>query len=181
MTQPADRFPSFRERLVFDADRGELRDGDARYLLMRHDSLTGMFARLPETARRQALAALGDAVAAAGGRSAGSYMAASPHRSNDLLRMIEATASQLGWGRWTFVHSHARALGLHVVNSPFAVGAGPCEEPACVPIAGMLRAVASLVFSAPAAAEETACAAAGRDACRFRAWVAAGADQPSGG
>jgi predicted hydrocarbon binding protein len=181
MSQPAHGQTSFRERLVFDADLGELRDGDARYLLMRHDSLMGMFARLPSIVRRQALAALGDAVAAAGGRSVARYMAASPCRSDDLLRTIEATALELGWGRWTFAHSHARALRLDVVNSPFAMGAGPSEEPVCAPIAGMLRAVASLVLAAPAAVEETACAAAGGGACRFRARVAAGTDQSSGG
>jgi predicted hydrocarbon binding protein len=141
----------------------------------------GMFARLPPTIRRQALAALGDAVAAAGGRSAARYMALGPGSHDDLLRTIEATASQLGWGRWTFARSHARALRLDVVNSPFAMGAGPSDEPVCAPIAGMLRAVASLIFAAPAAVEETACAAAGESACRFRAWVAAGAEEFGGG
>ncbi len=181
MSQSVDRHLGFRERLVFDAGLGELRDGDARYLLIRHDSLMGMFARMPAATRRQALLALGDAVAAAGLRSAQRYRAAGSGNCEDLLGTIEAIAAQLGWGRWSFAPSQARTLRLDVVNSPFAAGAGASPEPVCAPIAGMLRAVASLVFAAPAAVEETSCAATGSDACRFRARAVAGVDRSSGG
>ena len=40
-----------------DAALGELSEGDARYLLIRHDSLMGLFQRLPEPSRSGALGA----------------------------------------------------------------------------------------------------------------------------
>lgn len=156
---------AFRERLVHDAERGELRDGEARYLLIREDSLMGMFRRLPDAARSEALAAFAASIAEHGRRSAESYRSGSD--ADALLRTIEQTAPQLGWGRWRFEHGDADRLELEVANSPFAHGYGAAPQPVCAAIAGMLRAVASLAFGAPATAEERRCAATGHPACRF--------------
>ena len=71
MTAASSPSPCFADRLVRDAERGEWRDGETRYLLLRQDSLMGMFRRLAPSARDEALAALAAAVAEAGGRSAG--------------------------------------------------------------------------------------------------------------
>ncbi len=166
-TAPSQR--KFSERLVRDPSSGEWRDGDVRYLLIRHDSLMGMFRRLPDTARRQAFAAFCDSVAEHGGHSAGNYLAPGADGMANFLRIVETTAPQLGWGRWTFDRTHPDELHLEVANSPFAAGYGVAQEPVCAPIRGMLGAVASLVFDAPAHIEETACAALGANSCRFHA------------
>ena len=148
-----------------DAARGELTEGAARYLLVRHDSLMGLFQRLAEPARSEALAAFADSVAEHGGRSAESYRAENP---DHLLPKIAEKASQLGWGSWTF-ELDGESIVLTVRNSPFAQGFGNSIRPVCAPIAGMLRAVTSLLFGAEAAASESSCAAAGGDVCVFRA------------
>ena len=148
-----------------DAALGELRDGDIRYLLVRHDSLMGLFTRLHEPARNQALAALADSVAEHGGRSAARYRAEDPEK---LLVTIAAKASQLGWGRWTFERK-GDSIELTVENSPFAQGHGPSAGPVCAAITGMLRATAALVLGGQVHAEEFSCAATGAATCVFRA------------
>ncbi len=158
---------AFRDRLAWIPEQGELRDGEARYVLMRHDSLMGLFRNLPESARGAALDALAASVALHGARSAERYRRAGGE-GDALLATIEATAPQLGWGVWRIERAGAE-LRLEVENSPFAAGHGPSSAPVCAPIAGMLQAVAGLVLGAPARAREDACAAAGASMCRFHA------------
>lgn len=148
-----------------DPARGELREGDARYLLVRCDSLMGMFRRLAEPARSEALAAFADSVAEHGGRSAERYLSEVDRKR--LLGKIEAAASDLGWGVWKFERENG-SLALTVENSPFAHGHGPSAGPVCAAISGMLQAVAALLGEVERRAEEVSCAAMGSAACRFR-------------
>lgn len=125
----------------------------------------GLFQRLAEPARSEALSAFADSVAEHGGRSAQGYRAENP---DHLLPNVAAKASDLGWGGWTFERD-GESIVLTVQNSPFAQGFGNSAQPVCGPIAGMLQAVASLVLGSEARAEETSCAATGGTACIFRA------------
>ncbi len=160
--------PEFRDRLAFDSAAGTILDQTRRYLLIRPDSLMGIFARLPAAARQEALAAMEDAVFEHGSDSARAYRASGAGDAHALVALIERTAPQLGWGRWSFTFETDR-LGLTVSNSPFAQGYGASSEPVCHAIKGMLRAVAAMVFDAPADAREHACTACGADDCRFEA------------
>lgn len=157
---------SFKARLALDERRGEWRDGDARYLMIRHDSLMGMFRLLPAATRQAALAAFAESVASNGRRSVESYCLTAA-AAEALLAVIAETAAQLGWGRWRFERTASDELRLDVTNSPFAAGAGHTHEPVCAAIAGMLRAVAGTIFGRPADAQEISCVAAGGDLCRF--------------
>ncbi|MBV8535432.1 MAG: 4-vinyl reductase [Alphaproteobacteria bacterium] len=154
------------DRLVHDTNAGEIRDGDIRYLMFRTDAVMGLFKRLPEAARRDALAALADSIEENGGRSAAAYRA-SGAAGAALLDVIVETAPQLGWGTWSFVERRADRLVLEVRNSPFVHGFGGSALPICAPIVGMLRVVSSMVLGAPTAVEETVCAAQSPDVCRF--------------
>ena len=60
----------FRDRLVFDAERGEYRDGAIRYMMIRPDALMGMIAEMPEAARGHAMEAFGRSIRRFGGHSA---------------------------------------------------------------------------------------------------------------
>jgi len=157
---------SFRERLVFDPTRGEYRDGDIRYMMIRPDALMGMIGELPEAMRPLVLEAFARSIRRAGGRSARSYQAAGAADATALLAVIEETAPQLGWGRWQLQRTQD-GLALTVENSPFAAGAGPAAHPVCAPIRGMLAAVGELVMGETVAVKETACAATGAPCCRF--------------
>jgi len=147
-----------------DPARGELREGDARYLLIRDDSLMGIFQRLAEPARSEALRAFAESVAQFGGCSAARYAIDGP---TQFLGAVAAKAGELGWGEWRFSRESAGELVLEVRNSPFAHGHGPSAAPVCAAITGMLRAVGAHVFDAPAESEESACAASGEPVCRF--------------
>jgi predicted hydrocarbon binding protein len=157
---------TFRDRLRFDAERGEYRDGDIRYMMIRPDALMGMIAELPEATRPIALEAFARSIRRAGGRSARSYQAAGSADAADLLHVIEQTAPQLGWGRWRLARS-ADTVTLTVENSPFVAGSGPSPHPVCAPIRGMLAAVGEIVLDEPVAVTETTCAAMGAPCCSF--------------
>lgn len=157
---------NFRERLIYDAEHGEYRDGDIRYMMIRPDALMGMIAELPKDVRPLALEAFVRAIHRFGQRSARSYQAAGAADAAALLRVIEQTAPQLGWGCWRLERA-LDGLTLTVENSPFATGAGRSPYPVCAPIRGMLAAVGELAMGEPVAVSETACVAIGAPSCRF--------------
>jgi len=166
---------ALHERLVFDTARGEVRDADRRYLLMRTDVLMGLFDALPADARVEALHALGRSVARHGAGSVRAY--AESIGPVELCAAMEDAASSLGWGRWRLDATDPLCVGLTVENSPFAAAAGRSTEPVCHAIAGMLEALAGTLWRAPAHARETSCAAvSGEGPCRFTTSLATEAD-----
>lgn len=158
----------FLNRLAFDPEAGTLRDGEIRYLMIRDDTLMGLFKHLPEPARTAAFTALAESTFEFGSRSAAKYRA-SGAAGAALLDVIVETAPQLGWGVWSFTERATDRLTLEVRNSPFVSGHGPSAVPVCAPIAGMLRAVSGMVLDCPTAVAESACAAQGGVVCRFTA------------
>lgn len=163
--------PPFRERLVWDGQKGEILDETRRYMLLRPEALMGLFRRLPDDARGPALEALGASIFEQGSDSARAYQAHGGQGAQ-LARIVAETAPQLGWGIWSFEvapEERPETLVLTVRNSPFAMGMGYSNVPVCHAIAGMVRAVATLVFERPATAVETQCAATGAPFCRFEA------------
>lgn len=157
----------FRDRLAFDGAEGEIRDETRRYMLMRPAALMGMFRRLDDETRMQALEALAASVIEMGGDSARAYRAHGGGDAEVLQATVERTAPELGWGVWQFTRAGSR-LSLTVHNSPFAEGHGSAPHPVCHAVAGMATAVARLVLDDDdATAVETACVACGVPACRF--------------
>ncbi len=160
----------FLDRLTFDPDHGAHMDEARRYMMIRPDALMGIFRRLDPDARGTALEAFGAAIFEQGSDSARAYRAVSGDGAA-LVRVIQATAPQLGWGVWQMTLSDDR-LDLSVRNSPFVAGYGPSDSPVCHAILGMLRAVAGMVLGGQGRidAAELSCAACGAPLCRFQAW-----------
>lgn len=159
---------AFLDRLDWDPERGVLRDGPARYVVLRADSLMGLFREIEGETRQHALDALRRATARAGGDSLARYRATSNLGDADFVALVERTAAELGWGRLRFATGPDR-LGLEVRDSPFAAAFGSSPTPVCAPLAGILEAVAAILLDRAVAARETACAAQGAPACRFAA------------
>ena len=158
---------SFRERLQYDAGRGEYLDSGIRYMMIRPDALMGILHELDGAQRLPVLEAFARSITRHGSKSARAYQAMGAADADALLETIRATAPELGWGRWRFTRVDG-GLDLTVENSPFAQGHGPSENPVCSPIVGMLRAIGSMALGGDVEVMETACAAmAGVDACRF--------------
>ena len=159
--------PPLRERLVW-SDDGALNDGEIRYLLIRTDSLMQLFKRLPPDARRQALETFAESVSENGRKSLEARMRRLNLSREQLYADIaKSSASQLGWGVWTFQRSGTEGFTVDVANSPFVHGFGPSDHPVCFPIKGMLAAMGELVLGSPVHVEETACAAVAGQCCRF--------------
>ncbi len=156
----------FRARLEFDPARGEYRDGDIRYMMIRPDALMGMIAELPAETRPLVLDAFARAISRFGGRSARTYRDRGAADPASLLAVIAATAPELGWGRWDIAQP-ADGLDVTVQNSPFPAGAGAVGHPVCAPIRGMLTAVGEFALGVPVTVAETDCAATGAPCCRF--------------
>jgi hypothetical protein len=168
---PAEARP-LRERLHWSADDGAVRDGPRRYLMMRPDVLMGMLRRLPPEARSQAMSAFADSVAEHGTDSIRAYFRQVGEDPSALLAATVGAAADLGWGRWRFEPGRDR-LGLAVDASPFAEGFGAADVPACAPIAGMLRAVATVSTGIECEVRELRCVACGAPRCEFEArWYA---------
>ncbi|ATN32298.1 hypothetical protein ACO34A_00530 [Rhizobium sp. ACO-34A] len=158
----------FGERLRHDPERGEMRDGSIRYLMMRPDALMGMFARLAPDIRAKAVEALTASVAEFGGRSVQAYGLGGASQADALMKTIVETSADLGWGSWTFARDGDGSVRVEVLNSPFAEGAGTRGEAVCVPIAGILTAMAPLLVGEDATVKETCCAAVRQgEPCRF--------------
>lgn len=157
----------FRERLAFDADCGEYRDGAIRYMMIRPDALMGILHQLPADMQPAVLEAFARSITEAGGKSAAAYRAAGSVDGPALVATIARTAPELGWGIWTLTLGASR-MDLSVANSPFVAGYGRSATPVCHPIVGMLTAVGRMVFGTDVAVQETQCAAVTGDAdCRF--------------
>ncbi|WP_118135885.1 V4R domain-containing protein [Oceanicella sp. SM1341] len=157
---------SFRDRLSFDAARGEYLDSGIRYMMIRPDALMGILHELPEESRPAVLEAMARSITKAGGKSAAAYRDMGAAEADALLGVIAATAPELGWGVWSFARG-ADGLTLTVANAPFPAGHGPAPAPVCAPIRGMLGAIGPMVLGGPVRVEETGCAACGAAHCTF--------------
>jgi predicted hydrocarbon binding protein len=163
-----DMMRPLRERLAHDLACGEIRDGTIRYLTLRADALSGMFARLSLGARAEALEALAVSVAENGGKSVAAYLAACPGDADALLQIMTEAAADLGWGCWHFGRDAAGILTLTVFNSPFAAAAPDSALAACAPIRGILAALARHLLPPEYRPVETCCAAqSGKETCQF--------------
>jgi predicted hydrocarbon binding protein len=159
--------PAFRDRLEWSAD-GSIGVGDIRYLIIRTDSLMGLFSRLDAGARRAALEAFGQSVAEHGRKSMLAEMQQRNLDGEGLYRHLStAGPSQLGWGHWHYTRSEPDRIEVEVTNSPFVHGIESATHPVCAPIAGMLTAIGDLVFGGSANAHEESCAAMGSATCKF--------------
>jgi predicted hydrocarbon binding protein len=156
-------------QLKYDAARGRITDGAIRYLLIRADGLMQLFAMLPEPLREAALAAFGASVRSHGGDSLRHYQSKQALDPAALLTLVSRASCHLGWGSWSFEVADRTRLSLSVRDSPFAAGYGTAKEPVCVPIVGMLTAVADIVLGCPTSVIETQCCAAGAPVCSFTA------------
>ncbi|MCC6006417.1 MAG: hypothetical protein JJU40_01925 [Rhodobacteraceae bacterium] len=158
---------NFLERLEYRADIGVHLDETRRYILIRPEAIMGLFRRLEPGPRAAALEAFGASIFEQGSDSARAYQEMGGG-GEALVRTVEASAPQLGWGIWEMVPGEGR-LDLTVRNSPFAVGFGPSDGPVCHAILGMFRAVAGMVLGGEIRAAEVECAATGAPFCRFEA------------
>ncbi len=165
-----------RERLNWNVATGAVHDGPRRYVMLRPDVLMGAVQRLEGPAQAAMFDALAASVQQHGADSLRAYAVACDGEVDSLMTTTLQAAADLGWGRWVLQRQGA-GLQLDVHGSPFAqgwlsAGGASAGQAVCAPIRGMLQALATQVFAAPAIATECGCAAAGFAHCSFVAKAA---------
>jgi predicted hydrocarbon binding protein len=148
-----------------DDGSGALAIGEARYLLIRPETLAAL--------QKAAEAVLGPRAAEcfiAGGRAGGGKASASLSGSREeKVRQLMDTGAAIGWGAFALERLTAEAIVVVVRRSPFAEAYGPSTAPVCHLIRGVLEALAAVTLAGRPSVVETACAAMGADVCRFEA------------
>ncbi len=145
----------FWERANRDTTRGEITDGDTRYVMFRTDVVAATVNQLSEEARVEVLKSFAKAVETHGGKSLARYFDMVDRNEQALLDTVTATAPQLGWGVWHFSREE-NSLRLDVKNSPYVAFEPPENGKCCAPILGMFTALAKMILG-EATAEETRC------------------------
>ena len=157
----------FWQRVNKDTARGEIKDGDTRYVIFRTDVVAAMVNQLPENSRLEVLKSFAAAVETHGGKSLARYFEMVDNDVTALLSTVAATAPDLGWGVWQFTQ-HENSLSLEVTNSPYVAFDPPQDASCCAPILGMFTALAKMIFD-EAEVEESACAKNTGKTCIFLA------------
>ena len=157
----------FWERANRDTARGEITDGDTRYVMFRTDVVAATVNQLSEEARVEVLKSFAKAVETHGGKSLARYFDMVGRNEQALLDTVTVTAPQLGWGVWKFTRDE-RKLRLEVSNSPYVAFEPSASNPCCAPILGMFTALAKMLFER-VTVEEVSCAGGATDTCVFLA------------
>lgn len=160
--------------ITHDLKRGEVIDGDIRYVLMRPDVLMGVTHLAGHNA--DFLGALEASAFRNSQASFSAYGESGRFAARDFLKSSAAMAAMLGWGVWSTRVGADGAWMVEVLNSPFAAGHGPSNRPVCSPITGVLRAIALVGYGQETTVTETECVAQGAPCCRFRFRLPPGLD-----
>lgn len=152
---------------------GALHSGDIRYVLVRADGLMGCFKTDAACTTLPMYTQIESSFCEFGGKSTQQYADNLGEDHQALLKKIEQTAPQLGWGKWTLsLFMSEKKLTLSVDNSPFSAGYGHVNFAVCAPISGMLKGLAQKIFMRPVTCNEHRCSAMGGKVCEFEAIVA---------
>jgi len=154
---------SLLARLV--ADGGVFRLGDARFILIRPETLVGVHKALARAHGDSAAESLAEGGRAGGARAVRGLRGSVEERATALAEM----GSQLGWGAFTVESVTPTTFVISVENSPFPEAHGSSDTPVCHLIRGVLQALADDVFRRAVRIVESECAATGASRCVFEA------------
>ena len=144
---------------------GVLTVGEARYLLIRPETLAAL--------QKAVEAALGDRASdclMAGGRAGGARATASlAGTGEERVRRLVEMGGAIGWGQFALERFDADGLVVTVQGSPFAEAYGASPAPVCHLTRGVIESLATVTLGRSARVIETRCAATGAEGCRFEA------------
>jgi predicted hydrocarbon binding protein len=153
------------------ADGGVFRLGDARFILIRPETLVGVHKALARTHGASVAESLAEGGRTGGARAVRGLRGSVEERATALAEM----GSQLGWGTFTVESVTPTTFVIAVENSPFPEAHGSADAPVCHLIRGVFQALADDVFRHAVRIVESECVATGSRRCVFQA-----VDAPSG-
>jgi predicted hydrocarbon binding protein len=157
------------DELVYDQSSGSLRYKGVRYLLIRPETITGFQKALAESCGKDAEGGLFEGGYTGGTLSAKKYRDIHNFSAPEIIEFMMNMGNQIGWGNFSLVRYDPtdKHLCVAVKHSPFAQAYGQSSQSVCHLIRGVLAGMASVLFGADCAAEETECRAKGDAYCRF--------------
>ncbi len=156
--------------LEYSEQEGALSYKGVRYLLIRPETVMGVFRALAVELPKEAGEIFYMGGFAGGKLSAEKYREVFGLSDREIVEFMMRMGGQLGWGRFELMSLDADKKNLQVAvhNSPYAQGHGPSELPVCHFIRGVLAGLAEGVFGGPVESRETSCLAVNPGPCRFQ-------------
>jgi predicted hydrocarbon binding protein len=157
------------DELVYDQSSGALMYKGVRYLLIRPETIAGFQKALGANCGKNADGNLFEGGYTGGRLSAQKYKALHGFSDTEIIEFMMNMGNQIGWGNFSLVRYDPtdKHLCVAVKHSPFAQAYGQSSQSVCHLIRGVLAGMASVLFGADCAAEETECRAKGDAYCRF--------------
>lgn len=157
--------------LRFDGEQGAITYRGVRYMLIRPETVMGVFRAMEE-----------EFPGGAGefffkGGFTGGRLSAQRFRDEfglvgvQVVEFMMEMGTKIGWGRFQLekYDGEGMLIEVRVVGSPYAEAHGPSERPVCHLIRGVVAGVTQGIFGVPVTCREVACFATGAEACLFRA------------
>lgn len=158
------------KEMEHDDSRGALTFKGVRYLIIRPDTIMGMFKALVDTLGWEKAGEIFYGGGFEGGKASTlkfrEAFNLSPYEAAEYMCRM---GRQIGWGRFeleTF-DSDAMKLQISVKSSPFAEMWMDAGKPVCHFIRGVVGGLGEALFGVVSPAEETDCIAKGDVCCRF--------------
>ncbi|MBU1626204.1 hypothetical protein KKB18_02450 [bacterium] len=155
--------------LEYSEDKGLLTFKGIRYLILRPETIMGMYERLREKYGSDV-----DLHFFQGGFEGG-RLSSEKYRDNfglnekDLIDFMLKTGGEIGWGKFELAHfdKKKRILDIRVSNSAFVTKDKRTEFPVCHFTLGVMSGMASVLFGSEVSSEEVECVSKGDKSCYF--------------
>jgi predicted hydrocarbon binding protein len=161
---------SILDEMAFIKENGLLSFKGVRYLLIRPETLAGIYRALEKTHGARTGADTFFRGGFEGGRlSAEKFRRPAPGWEKEIVEFMTRMGCEIGWGRFRILKLdlERKVLRLSLSFSPFAAAYGRSRHPVCDLPRGVFAGVAAGIFGTGVLATETQCKAMGARVCKF--------------
>ena len=157
--------------LKHDENQGAIFYKGVRYLLIRPETIMGMFKSLAESIGLEKAGEIFYEGGYEGGKASGiKFRQVFNLSAKEAAEYICQMGNKIGWGNFTLdeFDEKNKSLTITVKSSPFAEQMPGSGEAVCHFLRGVIGGLGSASFDSEAQAEEISCTSKGDEVCRFR-------------
>jgi predicted hydrocarbon binding protein len=160
---------SILDKLDYNPSIGALRYKDARYLLIRPETVIGFQKAIEESSRKLAQDAFFQGGFNGGHLLAKNFSEINNLNDTELIDFMMKMGTEIGWGHFKLqkFDSQQKHLSIIVEQSAFAEAYGQSSTGVCHLIRGVLSGMASVLFNQKCVGSEVKCLAKGDEHCFF--------------